>query len=173
MVEIFPLKSADAAYSKISGMLSTLGDPFTRIISPKVCMFGLILSSNNGCYYLTCTKLVWVVTSLWMIVHIQEYQSFRIGSDGNVQGVGVFINKEPSSGRLVSLFLFIPLWRGRDKGVFQLLIPNLFQLVMDCIQGGPADRAGIHEGDELVEIDGIYFFILFILHHCVWIRFST
>ncbi|AQL03363.1 Carboxyl-terminal-processing peptidase 3 chloroplastic [Zea mays] len=84
MVEIFPLKSADAAYSKISGMLSTLGDPFTRIISPK------------------------------------EYQSFRIGSDGNVQGVGVFINKEPSSGRL----------------------------------GGPADRAGIHEGDELVEIDG-------------------
>jgi len=33
---------------------------------------------------------------------------------------------------------------------------------MDCIQGGPADRAGIHEGDELVEIDGIYFFVLFI-----------
>ncbi|XP_062232993.1 carboxyl-terminal-processing peptidase 3, chloroplastic isoform X2 [Phragmites australis] len=91
MVEMFPLKSADAAYSKISGMLSTLGDPFTKIISPK------------------------------------EYQSFRIGSDGNVQGVGVFINREPSSGRL---------------------------LVMDCIQGGPADRAGIHEGDELVEIDG-------------------
>ncbi|RLN12026.1 hypothetical protein C2845_PM09G10880 [Panicum miliaceum] len=84
MVEMFPLKSADAAYSKISGMLSTLGDPFTRIISPM------------------------------------EYQSFRIGSDGNVQGVGVFINREPSSGRL----------------------------------GGPADRAGIHEGDELVEIDG-------------------
>lgn len=37
MVEIFPLRSADAAYSKISGMLATLGDPFTRIISPKVC----------------------------------------------------------------------------------------------------------------------------------------
>lgn len=36
MVEMFPLKSADAAYSKISGMLATLGDPFTRIISPKV-----------------------------------------------------------------------------------------------------------------------------------------
>ena len=46
--------------------------------------------------------------------------------------------------------------------MFQLLIPDLFQLVMDCIQGGPADRAGIHEGDELVEIDGIYFFVLFI-----------
>ena len=36
MVEMFPLKSADAAYNKISGMVSSLGDPFTRIISPKV-----------------------------------------------------------------------------------------------------------------------------------------
>ena len=38
MVEMFPLNSADAAYTKISGMLSTLGDPFTRIISPKVLL---------------------------------------------------------------------------------------------------------------------------------------
>lgn len=91
MVEIFPLKSADAAYNKISGMLATLGDPFTRIISPK------------------------------------EYQSFRIGSDGNLQGVGLFINVEPSSGHLV---------------------------VLSCVDGSPAARAGIHEGDELVEIDG-------------------
>lgn len=36
MVEMFPLNSEDAAYNKIKGMLSTLGDPFTRIISPKV-----------------------------------------------------------------------------------------------------------------------------------------
>ena len=36
MVEMFPLRSSDAAYNKISAMLSTLGDPFTRIISPKV-----------------------------------------------------------------------------------------------------------------------------------------
>ncbi|GJU38794.1 carboxyl-terminal-processing peptidase 3, chloroplastic [Tanacetum coccineum] len=47
MVDMLPLRTAHAAYSKIKGMLSTLGDPFTRIISPK------------------------------------EYQSFRIGSDGN------------------------------------------------------------------------------------------
>ncbi|KHG12706.1 Carboxyl-terminal-processing protease [Gossypium arboreum] len=66
MVEMFPLKSADAAYGKIRGMLSTLGDPFTRIISPK------------------------------------EYQSFRIGSDGNLQGVGLFITVEPKTGHLVS-----------------------------------------------------------------------
>ncbi|KAF5195196.1 Carboxyl-terminal-processing protease [Thalictrum thalictroides] len=91
MVEMFPLRSADAAYNKISGMLATLGDPFTRIISPK------------------------------------EYQSFRIGSDGNLQGVGLFINAEPSSGHL---------------------------MVMSCIEGSPADRAGIREGDQIVEIDG-------------------
>ncbi|KAM7524544.1 hypothetical protein LguiA_014446 [Lonicera macranthoides] len=91
MVEMFPLRSADAAYNKISGMLSTLGDPFTRIISPK------------------------------------EYQSFRIGSDGNLQGVGLFINVEPKTGQLV---------------------------VMSCVEGSPAARAGIHEGDKLVEING-------------------
>ncbi|XVE75653.1 hypothetical protein DITRI_Ditri12bG0110300 [Diplodiscus trichospermus] len=91
MVEMFPLKSADAAYGKIKGMLSTLGDPFTRIISPK------------------------------------EYQSFRIGSDGNLQGVGLFINVEPKNGHLV---------------------------VLSCVEGSPAARAGIHEGDELIEING-------------------
>ncbi|XP_044469041.1 carboxyl-terminal-processing peptidase 3, chloroplastic-like isoform X2 [Mangifera indica] len=91
MAEIFPLRSADAAYNKISGMLSTLGDPFTRIISPK------------------------------------EYQNFRIGSDGNLQGVGVFISIEPRTGHLV---------------------------VLSCLEDSPAARAGIHEGDELIEING-------------------
>ncbi|CAK8571020.1 unnamed protein product [Lathyrus sativus] len=65
MVEMFSLNSADAAYTKISGMLSTLGDPFTRIITPK------------------------------------EYQGFRIGSDGNLQGVSLFINVEPTTVHLV------------------------------------------------------------------------
>ncbi|XP_008442232.1 carboxyl-terminal-processing peptidase 3, chloroplastic isoform X2 [Cucumis melo] len=91
MVEMFPLKSGDAAYRKVSAMLSTLGDPFTRIISPK------------------------------------EYQSFRIGNDGNLQGVGLFINVEPITGHLI---------------------------VLSIIDGSPAARAGIHEGDELVEING-------------------
>lgn len=91
MAEIFPLKSADAAYNKVSGMVSTLGDPFTRIISPK------------------------------------EYQSFKIGSNGNLQGVGLFINVEPTTGHLV---------------------------VLSCVEGSPAARAGIRQGDELVEING-------------------
>ena len=42
MKEVFPLKSADAAYSKVSGMLATLGDPFTRIITPAVSNFGYL-----------------------------------------------------------------------------------------------------------------------------------
>lgn len=91
MVEMFPLKSGDAAYKKVSSMLSTLGDPFTRIISPK------------------------------------EYQSFRIGNDGNLQGVGLFINVEPITGHL---------------------------MVLSIIDGSPAARAGIHAGDELIEING-------------------
>eukprot|EP01018_Ginkgo_biloba_P032484 Gb_10272 [translate_table: standard] len=91
MVEMFPLKTADAAYNKISSMLATLGDPFTRLISPK------------------------------------EYQSFRIGSDGNVQGVGLFISTDPHSGHLI---------------------------VLSSIEGSPAARAGIQRGDELIEIDG-------------------
>ncbi|KAF8403840.1 hypothetical protein HHK36_011946 [Tetracentron sinense] len=120
MVEMFPLRSADAAYNKISGMLATLGDPFTRIISPK------------------------------------EYQSFRIGSDGNLQGVGLFINVEPSSGHLVShtlkeflLFIF-PASIHVAVGI-GTVVP---WVVMSCIEGSPAARAGIHEGDELTEIDG-------------------
>lgn len=91
MVEMFPLRSSDAAYNKVKGMLSTLGDPFTRIISPK------------------------------------EYQNFRIGSDGNLQGVGIFIGVEPRTAHLV---------------------------VLSCLEGSPAARAGIHEGDELIEING-------------------
>ncbi|CAK8571019.1 unnamed protein product [Lathyrus sativus] len=91
MVEMFSLNSADAAYTKISGMLSTLGDPFTRIITPK------------------------------------EYQGFRIGSDGNLQGVSLFINVEPTTVHLV---------------------------VLSCIENSPASRAGIHHGDEIVEING-------------------
>ncbi|XP_012846777.1 PREDICTED: carboxyl-terminal-processing peptidase 3, chloroplastic-like [Erythranthe guttata] len=91
MVEMFPLRSEGAAYNKIKGMLSTVGDPFTRIISPK------------------------------------EYRSFRIESDGNLQGVGLFINVEPQTGHMVFLL---------------------------CIENSPAERAGIREGDELMEING-------------------
>lgn len=47
---------------------------------------------------------------------LKEYQNFRIGSDGNLQGVGLFVNAEPTSGHLVStrnrvtLFLSISVW---------------------------------------------------------------
>lgn len=38
--------------------------------------------------------------------YLQEYQSFRIGSDGNLRGVGLFINVDPKSGHLVCQFNF-------------------------------------------------------------------
>lgn len=30
-----------------------------------------------------------------------------------------------------------------------------FQVVLSCVEDSPAARAGIHEGDELIEINGI------------------
>ena len=30
------------------------------------------------------------------------------------------------------------------------------QVVLSCVEGSPAARAGIHEGDELIEINGTY-----------------
>ncbi|KAI5076491.1 hypothetical protein GOP47_0008556 [Adiantum capillus-veneris] len=90
MSQILPMKTADAAYGKIESMLATLGDPFTRLVSP------------------------------------QEYQSFKIGSDGSLEGVGLLIATDRESGRLV---------------------------VISSLDGGPAAKAGIHSGDELVEIN--------------------
>jgi C-terminal processing protease CtpA/Prc len=29
------------------------------------------------------------------------------------------------------------------------------QVVLSCVEGSPAERAGIHDGDELMEINGI------------------
>lgn len=60
MAEMFPLRSADAAYNKIGTMLSTLGDPFTRIISPKV--FTSYLCSSNMLKQLAFS-FTWIVGS--------------------------------------------------------------------------------------------------------------
>lgn len=55
-------------------------------------------------------------------VMCREYADFRVSSDGEVQGVGLLIAQEPSSGRLV---------------------------VLAPIRGGPADKAGVLPGDEV------------------------
>ncbi|KAK9811756.1 hypothetical protein WJX72_009554 [[Myrmecia] bisecta] len=61
------------------------------------------------------------------IVPPSEYRDFRVSSDGEVQGVGLLIAADPQSGKLV---------------------------VLAPISGGPADRAGMRPGDEVVTIDG-------------------
>ncbi|KAL2633013.1 hypothetical protein R1flu_004492 [Riccia fluitans] len=83
-------KTSEAAYAKIKAMLASLGDPFTRIITPK------------------------------------EYENFRINNDGALEGVGLMIASERDTGRLI---------------------------VMTPLDGGPAQRAGILAGDELLYID--------------------
>lgn len=57
-----------------------------------------------------------------------EYDAFRVASDGEVHGVGLLIANDPTG-----------------DGHLRVLAP---------LAGGPADRAGIRPGDELVAIDG-------------------
>lgn len=52
----------------------------------------------------------------------REYADFRVGSDGELQGVGLLIASDPSSGRLV---------------------------VLAPIKDSPAERAGIMPGDQV------------------------
>lgn len=57
----------------------------------------------------------------------KDYRDFRIGNDGQLQGVGMLIASDPASGRTV---------------------------VLAPIKGSPADQAGIQPGDELLNVDG-------------------
>ncbi len=41
--ETLSLKTSDAAFAKIHSMLATLGDPFTRIVSPQVSYLVIVL----------------------------------------------------------------------------------------------------------------------------------
>ncbi|CAN1156937.1 hypothetical protein LINPERHAP2_LOCUS21241 [Linum perenne] len=50
-----------------------------------------------------CSRLL-EIPSLRLLVQ-REYQSFRIGSDGNLQGLGVFINLESKIGHLMGDYL--------------------------------------------------------------------
>ena len=60
--------------------------------------------------------------TICVLLLCREYANFRVSSDGEVQGVGLLIAADPTSGKLV---------------------------VLAPIQGGPADRAGIKPGDEV------------------------
>lgn len=74
MAEMFPLKSGDAAYKKVSAMLSTLGDPFTRIISPKVVAKSVVLVQIIIWYLL----LLFIVSTIWFDDN-NLYMQFWVG----------------------------------------------------------------------------------------------
>eukprot|EP00232_Nephroselmis_pyriformis_P005125 CAMPEP_0182909044 /NCGR_PEP_ID=MMETSP0034_2-20130328/35535_1 /TAXON_ID=156128 /ORGANISM="Nephroselmis pyriformis, Strain CCMP717" /LENGTH=499 /DNA_ID=CAMNT_0025045269 /DNA_START=309 /DNA_END=1808 /DNA_ORIENTATION=- len=61
------------------------------------------------------------------LVPPKEYGDFRMNSDGALQGVGMLIAADPSSGQLV---------------------------VVAPLEGGPAERAGVLAGDVIEEING-------------------
>lgn len=61
------------------------------------------------------------------IIPPREFQDFRIGSDGEIQGVGLMIAQDPATRRL---------------------------LVLASLEGSPAARAGVRPGDEVVSING-------------------
>lgn len=52
----------------------------------------------------------------------REYADFRVGSEGEVQGVGMLIASDKMTGRL---------------------------MVLSPLDGGPAARAGVRPGDEV------------------------
>lgn len=52
-----------------------------------------------------------------LVFYLQEYQSFRIGSDGNLQGVGLFINVETKTGHLVGEIYFMKISSHHPLGV--------------------------------------------------------
>ncbi len=58
----------------------------------------------------------------------REYQAFRVSADGELHGIGLLIANELST-----------------TGHLRVLAP---------IRGGPADRAGILPGDEVIQING-------------------
>jgi len=64
---------------------------------------------------------------VWCECAVREYQSFKVDSKGEVQGVGLLIASDPSSGKIY---------------------------VLAPLKGSPAERAGIMPGDEVVSING-------------------
>lgn len=107
--ETLSLKTSEDAYGKIRSMLATLGDPFTRIVSPQVRIsFGdlfhvsLFLQESK----MTLTDVCESRSNL-VCVSLQEYASFRINNEGALEGVGLLIASDRDSGRLVSGSIFL------------------------------------------------------------------
>lgn len=101
--------------SKISSTLNpkilhhSLGHPSLIITSSKEALLLILFRPHFSLFF------------------CREYNTFRVSSDGELNGVGLLIAQDPNSGRL---------------------------LVLAPIKGSPADRAGIKPGDEVLSVDG-------------------
>jgi hypothetical protein len=87
--------------------------------------------------WMKCNKPDWC-----RVYEMQEYQSFRIGSDGNLQGVGIFINTEPGSGRLVSSLSFSFSVRRQQYSITGVLQFGPPKLAAGCYELRPGRSSG-------------------------------
>ncbi|KAG9134975.1 hypothetical protein Leryth_001264 [Lithospermum erythrorhizon] len=180
MVEMFPLRTEDAAYNKVKGMLSTLGIRviIPNFISPKnVPSYGFQMQEYQSFRRLKCMEIckelayllvlspkqdTWLITAvlqmgpknswtyaIYTTPYYTEHRDYKL----------IFEIYQPIF--LLEIGLkFLTEFCAIEVSLFlRNTSGNLFQVVSSCVDNGPAARAGIHEGDELVEING-HFIIL-------------
>jgi C-terminal processing protease CtpA/Prc len=125
MEAAFSSASADEAYARgVDALLADLGDPYTRRVPPE------------------------------------EYASFRVTSEGALQGVGLLLatgegnsGAPPPFGIGPSAAPSFKLSAASNAAApAPTLLPRL--TVLAPVRGGPADRAGVLPGDEVVAIEG-------------------
>jgi hypothetical protein len=84
--------SPEKAYQQIEQMLSHLDDPYTRILPPRYAAHGVsccLIAHGWGMELLMlCAAPLCVHDSCTLC---RDFQNFRIGSDGEIQGVGLMI----------------------------------------------------------------------------------
>ena len=94
-----------------------------------------------------------------------------IGDDGRLIGIGSLFVQEPSGGETVKANMFVPidllepslpdlLQRGRPPGLprpwLGMYTAQMHEglIVSGLAEGGPADRAGVEQGDHVIEVAG-------------------
>lgn len=89
------VNETELTYGAVRGMLGSLGDPFTRFMTPE------------------------------------EYDEFQVKNNGEFEGIGATLSLD----------------RNEQTGEERLIVAH-------PVAGGPADKAGMRSGDEILAIDG-------------------